>query len=44
MAGGTDDGPQEGDLVVTTVSNVKQNGCYVTFDEFPDREGVICIG
>ncbi len=44
MAGGTDDGPQEGDLVVTTVSNVKQNGCYVTFDEFPDREGFIFIG
>jgi len=44
MAGGAQDGPQEGDLVVTTVTTVKQNGCYVTFDEFPDKEGFIFIG
>jgi translation initiation factor 2 subunit 1 len=44
MAGGSQDGPQEGDLVVTTVTSVKQNGCYVSFDEFPEIEGFIFIG
>ena len=38
------DGPQEGDLVVATVTTVKQNGCYVSLDEFDDREGFIFIG
>ena len=37
-------GPQEGELVVVTVKTVKQNGCYVDFDEFKDIEGFIFIG
>tara|TARA_B100000767_G_scaffold91193_1_gene87601 strand:+ start:4524 stop:5309 length:786 start_codon:yes stop_codon:yes gene_type:complete len=36
--------PQEGELVVVTVKNVKQNGVYVDFDEFPGIEGFIFIG
>ena len=35
------DGPQEGDLVVASVTTVKQNGCYVSLDEFDGREGFI---
>ena len=36
--------PQEGELVVVTVKNVKQNGVYVDFDEYPGIEGFIFIG
>ena len=35
--------PQEGELVVVTVKNVKQNGVYVEFDEYPGIEGFIFI-
>lgn len=36
--------PDEGELVVATVKNVKQNGAYVDLDEFPGIEGFIFIG
>ncbi|DAC17341.1 MAG TPA: translation initiation factor IF-2 subunit alpha [Candidatus Poseidoniales archaeon] len=36
--------PEEGELVVVTVKNVKQNGVYVDFDEYPGIEGFIFIG
>ena len=36
--------PEEGELVVVTVKNVKQNGGYVDFDEYPGLEGFIFIG
>jgi len=36
--------PQEGDLVVCSVSTVKQNGAYVDLDEFPGVTGFIFIG
>ena len=36
--------PEEGELVVVTVKNVKQNGVYVDFDEYPGVEGFIFIG
>ena len=36
--------PDEGELVVVTVKNVKQNGVYVDFDEYPGIEGFIFIG
>jgi len=36
--------PNEGELVVVTVTTVKQNGCYVSLDEFEGVEGFIFIG
>lgn len=36
--------PEEGELVVVTVKNVKQNGVYVDFDEYTGIEGFIFIG
>jgi translation initiation factor 2 subunit 1 len=36
--------PQEGELVVATITNVKQNGAYVDLDEFEGIEGFIFIG
>ena len=36
--------PEEGELVVVTVKNVKQNGVYVDFDEYTGLEGFIFIG
>ena len=36
--------PEDGELVVVTVKNVKQNGVYVDFDEYPGLEGFIFIG
>jgi translation initiation factor 2 subunit 1 len=36
--------PNEGELVVVTVTTVKQNGCYVKLDEFEGVEGFIFIG
>ena len=39
-----EDGPQEGELVVCTAREVKQNGAYVDLDEFPGIEGFIFIG
>ena len=35
--------PDEGDLVVSTVSNVKNFGAFVTLDEYENKEGFIHI-
>lgn len=37
-------GPREGELVVCTVTSVKENGAYVSLDTYPGREGFIFIG
>lgn len=39
-----DDGPQEGELVVALVREVKQNGAYVDLEEYEGIEGFIFIG
>jgi len=36
--------PEEGELVVASITNVKQNGAYATLDEYPSIEGFIFIG
>ena len=36
--------PSEGELVVVSVTTVKQNGAYVSLDEFEGIEGFIFIG
>ena len=36
--------PEEGELVVATITNVKQNGAYADLDEFEGIEGFIFIG
>ena len=41
-----DDGPwpQMGEMLVCTISSVKQNGVYVDLDGYPGKEGFIFIG
>lgn len=36
--------PEEGELVVASITTVKQNGAYVVLDEYPTIEGFIFIG
>jgi translation initiation factor 2 subunit 1 len=43
MSRGKDEWPEEGDLVVGTISRVLPYGAYVTLDEFEKREGLIHI-
>ena len=37
-------GPEEGELVVCTVTEVKQNGAYVTINGYDEINGFIFIG
>lgn len=36
--------PDEGELVVASISDVQKNGAYVKLDEYDDLEGFIFIG
>ena len=44
MADLANDWPDEGDLVVCSVKNVKENGAYLDLDSYPEREGFVFIG
>lgn len=44
MSNETTSTPEEGELVVVSITTVKQNGAYVTLDEYPGIEGFIFIG
>ena len=44
MGNSDNDGPNEGELVVCNVTTVKQNGAYVSLEEYPGKEGFIFIG
>ncbi|MDP7002546.1 MAG: translation initiation factor IF-2 subunit alpha [Candidatus Thalassarchaeaceae archaeon] len=44
MAEQTNDWPEEGELVVCTVKNVRENGAYLSLDTYPSKEGFVFIG
>ena len=44
MAAATDDWPDEGELLVCTVKNVRENGAYLRLDTYPGKEGFVFIG
>ena len=44
MAAATDDWPDEGELLVCTVKNVRENGAYLSLDTYPGKEGFVFIG
>ena len=39
-----DEWPEEGELLVCTVKNVRENGAYLTLDSYEGREGFVFIG
>jgi len=44
MAASSDDWPEEGEIVVCVISEVKKNGAYATLDKYGDKEGFIFVG
>ena len=44
MADTNDNWPEEGELLVCTVSNVRENGAYLSLDEYGSREGFVFVG
>ena len=44
MAAATDDWPDQGELLVCTVKNVRENGAYLSLDTYPGKEGFVFIG
>jgi len=44
MANNNDNWPSEGELLVCTVKNVRENGAYLSLDSYEGREGFVFIG
>tara|TARA_B110000116_G_scaffold244993_1_gene235787 strand:- start:201 stop:992 length:792 start_codon:yes stop_codon:yes gene_type:complete len=44
MAAENDEWPQEGEIVVCVISEVKKNGAYATIEKYGNKEGFIFVG
>ena len=44
MAAVANDWPSEGELLVCTIKNVRENGAYLSLDTYPGKEGFVFIG
>ena len=44
LAKDSENWPEEGELLVCTVKNVRENGAYMNLDAYPRREGFVFIG
>jgi len=44
MSDANDNWPEEGELLVCTVSNVRENGAYLRLDGYGSREGFVFVG
>ena len=44
MSDADDSWPEEGELLVCTVSNVRENGAYLSLDGYGSREGFVFVG
>ena len=44
MSADNDDWPEEGEIVVCVITEVKKNGAYATLDNYGDKEGFIFVG
>ena len=44
MAETNDNWPEEGELLVCTVSNVRENGAYLSLDGYGSRQGFVFVG
>jgi|TARA_B100000959_G_scaffold39450_1_gene38562 translation initiation factor 2 subunit 1 len=44
LAAVANDWPSEGELLVCTIKNVRENGAYLSLDTYPGKEGFVFIG